>query len=60
KMQVLGGRFQNTDKERVHVQLLKVARYKARMYYGQQDKVDTTIKADKLPDGVRLGLSRRY
>ncbi|KNC84464.1 hypothetical protein SARC_03328 [Sphaeroforma arctica JP610] len=49
-MQVSEERYRNTDKESIRTQLLNVARYKALMYYGQQQKVDTIIKADKLPD----------
>ncbi|KNC80259.1 hypothetical protein SARC_07382 [Sphaeroforma arctica JP610] len=48
---MLKKRYQNTGKERIHTRLLKVAIYKALMYYGQQEKIDTIIKADKLPDG---------
>ncbi|KNC85493.1 hypothetical protein SARC_02330 [Sphaeroforma arctica JP610] len=50
-MQVLEERYRDTDKEPIHTQLLKVARYKALIYYRQQEKVDTIIETDKLPDG---------
>ncbi|KNC84711.1 hypothetical protein SARC_03085 [Sphaeroforma arctica JP610] len=52
-MAMLEERYRNSDKEPIHFQLLKVQRYQALMYYGQQAQVDALIKADKQPDGSK-------
>ncbi|KNC82289.1 hypothetical protein SARC_05423 [Sphaeroforma arctica JP610] len=56
-MQVLEERYRNSDKEFIHMQILKIIRYQALSYYGQQEKVDAIIKADKQPDGSEGHLS---
>ncbi|KNC84327.1 hypothetical protein SARC_03451 [Sphaeroforma arctica JP610] len=56
-MAMLEERYRNSNKEPIHFQLLKVQRYQALMYYGQQAQVDALIKADKQPDGSEGHLS---
>ncbi|KNC83840.1 hypothetical protein SARC_03922 [Sphaeroforma arctica JP610] len=56
-MKMLEERCRNSDKEPIHFQLLKVQRYQALMYYGQQVQVDALIKADIQPDGSEGHLS---
>ncbi|KNC77460.1 hypothetical protein SARC_10081 [Sphaeroforma arctica JP610] len=50
-------RYRNSDKEPIHTQILKIIRYQALTYYGQYEKVDAIIKADKQPDGNEGHLS---
>ncbi|KNC73647.1 hypothetical protein SARC_13794, partial [Sphaeroforma arctica JP610] len=50
-------RYRNSDKESIHLQILKVIRYQALTYYGQQEKVDAIIKVNKQPDGGESHLS---
>ncbi|KNC82647.1 hypothetical protein SARC_05068 [Sphaeroforma arctica JP610] len=54
---MLEKRYRNSDKTRIHFQLLKVQRYQALKYYGQQTLVDILIKGDKRPFGSEGYLS---
>ncbi|KNC87292.1 hypothetical protein SARC_00619 [Sphaeroforma arctica JP610] len=50
-MEVFEERYRNSDKEPIHLQILKVQRCQALTYYGQQEKVNAVIRADKQSDG---------
>ncbi|KNC87647.1 hypothetical protein SARC_00276 [Sphaeroforma arctica JP610] len=56
-MAMLEERYRNSDKEPIHLQILKVQRYLALKYYGLQSVVDILIKGDKQPDGSEGHLS---
>ncbi|KNC80965.1 hypothetical protein SARC_06697 [Sphaeroforma arctica JP610] len=56
-MAILEERYRNSDTNTIHLQLLKVQRYHALMYYRQQARVNALIKANKQPDGGEGRLS---